>query len=65
MKNLASLSLLFTITLIQLANFEPVKADIGRSGDEKLRACIEACQAFVEQSGPELRACLSKCELRR
>ncbi len=61
MRNLASIAV-FTITLFQLANFEPVKADIGRSGDEKVKACIEACQAFIDQPGWELRACVTKCQ---
>lgn len=65
MRKLASFAVLFTITLFQLANFEPVKADIGKSGDDKVKACVEACQAFIDQPGWELRACVSKCEKER
>lgn len=64
MRNLATAAL-FTITLFQLANFEPVRADIGKTGDEKVLACIEACRAFIDQPGWELRACMTRCESQR
>jgi len=63
MKNFGTIALL-TITLFQLSNFEPVKADIGRDADDKMKTCIETCQAFIDQPGWEIRACVTDCQKR-
>ena len=60
MKNLAAFSLL-TISLLQLASFQPIKA-FGKNTGEKTRACVEACRAFIDQPGFELRVCVARCQ---
>lgn len=69
MQNLRAAALPFlAITLLQLTSLEPSKGPFAmnvsysRGSDEKVQACMEACRAFIDQPGWELRACVAKCQ---